>query len=777
MADTDLFNDLLIEYQPPRAAGWQAEFVKALNRGASELGVSARDLALAMSYETERTFDSAHKGKGLASGRFGLIQAGPEEAKTYGFDPGQSPADQVDSVVAYLKDRGLKPGMGLEDIYSTINAGAPGLLDRSDRPGETVASHVARMSDPKGIYAKATDELLAGFPVVEASGDSDPTPEVSFEGIDLPPAEQHPSERDATLAAAASALAGQPFTANSGAQWGRGLDFANKLLLGAGKPLMAGAQAAKEAVREVGEGSTIGEALSGTGDTYSQAKAAYDQAQAEWAAQNPGQDIGNLLIGATIPTVAALAYTKGKATPLVEQGLVAASPRYGPTMARFLAGESKNMLTRGMSYGLTGAMEGALSGVMQHGLTENTLLEDLTQGATFGGAANPLFKALGPSIGKLFNAAVTKPVATIAEKAKNLGIQLKGPQLTKDLNVRKLGAKAEALGDDEQLAQYTRAVSKEFGEDTDTITKDVIKSAKDRIGKAFENIAQGVTNNIGDIPFRQTLTFLKTKAFNEAGGNASNPTYQMVRNWAGTFERAAKNGLLDGEAFRSFTRRDSAFSRGMMQTDDPNLRYYGGLMYEALHDALERNGPAGIKDALAQTKQQWAALKQIEPIAEKSWPSGVLDPQSLGSLRDSKTGNLGDLAEIGQLMPRVTKQGGAKPSSPSDLVGNLLGRLPDLVRLGGAGAAGAAAVHNAGPALNFLASNPLTAAATGAAALGGLGVNKYIQRLMNDPRYAEMLIAKGLGRPAPGMPLGAATIDALQKAGIPVGTEIVNQEE
>jgi len=773
--DTNIFDGLLTSLTPqPKNIGWQGDFVKALNKGASDLGVSARDLGLALSYETERTFDSAHQGRGPAKGRYGLLQVlkGGEEEQKYGFSPSQTPAEQVDSVVQYLRDRGLQPGMGLKDIYSTINAGKPGLYNASDRPGETVSTHVARMSDPNGMYAKATDALLSGTkPVAAADDDS------WAKGLELPASLEPPQLTPA------GSPAGAPLTPNSGASWGGWTDFANKLLLGGGTPIMAGAQAGKEAMREVTTGVPISQAISSMPSTYGQAKDAYEQAQEQWAKENPGQDLTNLLVGATIPTVGALAATEGTAAPAVGDALAAIAPRAGPQVAKFLAGEAGaggtgflNKLLQLGSQATRGALEGSAAGGMQTGLTKNSMVDDMLSGAEFGGAANPILKKFAPAIKSLFDVTVTRPVATIAQKAKNLGIDLTGAQLTGDQGVRALAAKAGALGNDAQLGQYTRAVSKEFGEDTPVITKDVLESAKTRIGQDFEHVANSVTKNIGDNDFMRRLTLLRTDALNAAGGNLKDPTYLMVKGWVGNMGRAAQNGLLDGQAFASYTRGSSAFSRGMLKSPDANLRHYGGEIYAALQDALGRNAPSDVMDTWKTAKQQWAAMKQIEPIAEKSWPSGVINPQQMAGLRGSNTGNLNDLAQIGQLMPKTVPTGGVKPSGAAGLINNLLARVPGGPLLG-AGAAGGAGLHYGPHILNQIAANPITSAAAGVAAAGNYAVNKYIQKLMLDPRYAEILMARGLAQPGPGMPLGASAIQAAQGSAIPMGTELLNQEQ
>lgn len=122
---------------------------QAFRDAAAQLGISPVDLAAAVSYETGGTFDPNIKG-GKGGAYEGLIQFGPVERQRYGFREGMSVADQLRGpVVAYLKDRGLKPGMGLPELYSIINAGS---LDRYGRPrfsrsdgNGTVAQHIARI--------------------------------------------------------------------------------------------------------------------------------------------------------------------------------------------------------------------------------------------------------------------------------------------------------------------------------------------------------------------------------------------------------------------------------------------------------------------------------------------------------------------------------------------------------------------------------------------------------------------------------------------------------
>lgn len=112
-------------------ADMNPELAQAIIASAKRLGVDPLDIATAMSYESGGTF-SPSKWGGKNNNYLGIIQAGPEERQKYGIHEGQSVGDQVVSAENFFRDRGVKPGMGLPDIYSTINAGSPGRYNASD---------------------------------------------------------------------------------------------------------------------------------------------------------------------------------------------------------------------------------------------------------------------------------------------------------------------------------------------------------------------------------------------------------------------------------------------------------------------------------------------------------------------------------------------------------------------------------------------------------------------------------------------------------------------
>jgi hypothetical protein len=103
---------------------------------ARALGVDPLDLATAISYETAGTFNPTQSGPTTQWGQHrGLIQFGEPQAKQYGVDwsdPVNSQLGAEGAVVDYLRATGVRPGMGLLDIYSAINAGGVGRYNASD---------------------------------------------------------------------------------------------------------------------------------------------------------------------------------------------------------------------------------------------------------------------------------------------------------------------------------------------------------------------------------------------------------------------------------------------------------------------------------------------------------------------------------------------------------------------------------------------------------------------------------------------------------------------
>ena len=146
------------------ASGAELErIVAGAAKAAAQLGVSAKDLLTAISYETGGKFDPNVMG-GAGGQYYGLFQAGPAARERYGLTTTSSIEQQLDAMVKYLSDAGVKAGDGLLQIYAAINAGSASKINASDAanggaPG-TVLDKVSGQMD--GHKARA-DGLLAAY--------------------------------------------------------------------------------------------------------------------------------------------------------------------------------------------------------------------------------------------------------------------------------------------------------------------------------------------------------------------------------------------------------------------------------------------------------------------------------------------------------------------------------------------------------------------------------------------------------------------------------------
>jgi len=142
----------------------QSSKQQSIVTAANELGIKPEDLASVISQETMGTFN--HQIKGGEGGNYkGLIQFGIPERKKYGYKDDMTFEEQVTGpVVRYLKDRGVKPGHGVKEIYAAILTGNVSTLQsdgltRTDSFGTSVESALPELSQGGSHYNNALDFL------------------------------------------------------------------------------------------------------------------------------------------------------------------------------------------------------------------------------------------------------------------------------------------------------------------------------------------------------------------------------------------------------------------------------------------------------------------------------------------------------------------------------------------------------------------------------------------------------------------------------------------
>ena len=143
---------------------------------ANALGMDPVDLATIISYETGGTFDPSQAGPTTQWGQHrGLIQFGEPQTREYGVDWNDPLGSQLgaDGAIArYYRANGWRPGMGMLDAYSVVNAGGPGRYGASDANNGGAPGTVAdKVNDQMGPHRAKAEALLAGYAPQNALAD------------------------------------------------------------------------------------------------------------------------------------------------------------------------------------------------------------------------------------------------------------------------------------------------------------------------------------------------------------------------------------------------------------------------------------------------------------------------------------------------------------------------------------------------------------------------------------------------------------------------------
>ena len=138
---------------------------------AQELQINPLDLATVISFETGGTFDPMQLGPTTQFGQHqGLIQFGEPQAAQFGADFSselaalQSQLGPNGAIVNYLRGSGFENGMGIMDLYSTINAGGPGRYGASDAGnGGTWGTVADKVNQQMAGHLQNAERLLGDF--------------------------------------------------------------------------------------------------------------------------------------------------------------------------------------------------------------------------------------------------------------------------------------------------------------------------------------------------------------------------------------------------------------------------------------------------------------------------------------------------------------------------------------------------------------------------------------------------------------------------------------
>ena len=442
------------------------------------------------------------------------------------------------------------------------------------------------------------------------------------------------------------------------------------------------------------------------------------------------------------------------------RALPAAVQPGAPTLLGGAAGAVPWLASKAIEGGAAGAVGNVLAGEGGENVGK-----DAVEGAKFGAIFNPALSTVlatpriaGWALGQVGPAA-SREAARLAQQAERMGINLRGSQIGEsealkraDAMLGKMPLTGVAGQPADQAAAFSRAVSRTFGENTDTITPQVLNSARSRIGGEMNRIAQ-TTPVQYDNALHNRLAGIENDLLQVVSDSEARPLLNQLQNVIG---KVNANNEIDGRAFAALIKKGSPLDNAL-SSPNANIRQYAGQIRNALDDAFERSAPQDVAEAWRAARSQYKAMMTVSKLADNI--DGDISPAKLlakvrQSYRDmpfTGTGNdLGPLAQIGQRF--------LKPPSSSGTAEN---QRAIKWLMGGVPLGAEAVLFLTNPALAMKAA----AIGGGAAAGGALGARTAASALGSDA-FRQAAIARALGQPMPAGP-NAAFNNALTRGMTP----------
>lgn len=382
------------------------------------------------------------------------------------------------------------------------------------------------------------------------------------------------------------------------------------------------------------------------------------------------------------------------------------------------------------------ALTGATMGAVQPTLQDESKAFNVISGAGVGAAGQGIVNALGRVAQPITNQ-IGEIGANAVKTLRDAGVPLDAAQATGSALLGRVkaalsdnpftsGAQQEFSGVQKQA--FNKAISKTMGEDADKITPAVIASAKENIGKVYDDVASRVNIQV-DNTFKNALNQIDDNALH----TLEESQYKVIkRNLDDVIAKADKNnGYIDAAQYKNLKTRLDTLS-GNANSDVANLgRELRDVLNKGLSDSAEFYGNKQDVALLKQANKNWGNMRKIEDIALKN-PEGDISPSLLYNSLTTKSKRNAFYADDPQL---------AKLAAAGKIV------LPEKLPNSGTIARGLAqaAVPAAAGAAYGLYQGDYVDALKGAAF--GVAAPKLAQAAINNPKFAAYL-EKGIGQNA-----------------------------
>lgn len=401
----------------------------------------------------------------------------------------------------------------------------------------------------------------------------------------------------------------------------------------------------------------------------------YEQSLADtWATQdaNPKSTLAGNVTGlaTTLPLLSTTALTGTRATEGA-RGALNAVPEGLAAVSNFVrGGEKAKGLARVGQIGLQGAKGAAVaapSGALYSAgeAKSGRMLDAAKDGLMVGGGVGLGLPVAGAALNKAVGAIIPKiddAVAPLVKRAKDFGISLRADQIapTRARNtMQKVSQSLPFSGVDDfertQRQQWTKAVARTIGQDSDDLSPEVIKKFLKETGETYDNVLKGKEFN-----FTRLDKGMIDNIIIDAESTLDEGLAKVVRKNA---EGLLKDLSVDGVKGEKLSSIRSELLKRSTRAQGGAKEYLSDLV-ELVDDIVEDELPEAAANSLRDVRRKYRNFKTLEPLLEKGEINPTQLMQKVATSRYIKSSrssvgddDLVDLARIGKEL--LVKKGGS----------------------------------------------------------------------------------------------------------------------
>lgn len=254
-----------------------------------------------------------------------------------------------------------------------------------------------------------------------------------------------------------------------------------------------------------------------------------------------------------------------------------------------------------------------------------------------------------------------------------------------------LASNAATLAKEAQAKQFNQAVAKRMGENADLFTPEMMKGARDRIGRQFDDIS---SRNVLT-PDAQLGTDLMSTV-QTYGRTLPSQRRETFNNYVTDIMGGFSGGQMAGDVYQR-TRSNLTRDAKSVRTTDPQYAEALRGLRQSLDDGFARSVSPADATAWQQANQQYGAMKTVEKAVTGAGEQAALGNISPQQLRSAVAANDRPAYARGQGELAKLSRAGAAAMSPLPDSGTASRQIVTSLLSGGLGSGGGYAGASFGP--------------------------------------------------------------------------------